>query len=75
MQAAQNQRRRKPSYTLPFLYEGLEVLLIFIVIAIFEGSLQMKEWGSFSYALGIIWFMYTLYKLSKVLGRASDLKR
>lgn len=75
MQAAQNQRRRKPSYAFPFLYVGLEVLLIFIVITILEGSLQIKEWSPFSYSLGIIWFIYTLYKLSKVLGRTSDFKK
>ena len=75
MQAAQNRRRRRVSYAVPFLYEGLEVLLILIVITIFEGSPQMGEWSVFSYAIGAIWFLYTLYKLGKVLSRESDLQR
>lgn len=75
MQAVQNRRRRRVSYAVPFLYEGLEVLLILIVITILEGSPQIGEWSVFSYALGTSWFLYTLYKLGKILGRESDLQR
>jgi len=69
MLAAHEKRRKEPSYTIPFLYEALEVVLIWIVFSIFEGSMNILEWGAFSYIVASVWFLYTFYKLRKVLQR------
>lgn len=75
MQYLHDKRRKEPSYTVPFLYEGLEVLLIVIVFGILEGTLNIREWSFVSLSLGTVWFLYTLYKLSKVLSRQTPHKR
>lgn len=75
MQEKHSKRRRRPSYTMPIFFAGLEGLLIVIVFSILEGSLNIKEWGLLSYSFGTIWLFYTLYKTNKVLNRETDLKK
>ena len=69
MQMSNEHRRKKPSLAIPLLYEVLELLLIWVVFSIFEGTLNVTEWGLLSYALSSVWFLYTLYKLKTVLSR------
>jgi len=69
MIAAQNKRRTEPSYTVPFVFEGFEVALIWITFSIYEGSFNVQVWSSVSYFLSAVWAVYTLYKLKKVLIR------
>jgi len=69
MLSAHEKRRKEPSYTIPFLYEALEVILIWIVFGIFEGSMNILHWSVLSYVLAGAWFLYTFYKLRKVLQR------
>ena len=69
MLSAHEKRRKEPSYTVPFLYEALEIMLIWIVFGIFEGSMNILQWGTLSYIVSGIWFLYTFYKLRKVLQR------
>jgi hypothetical protein len=67
-----NERRRKhPSYTSPFLFEILELTLIWIVFGLFEGTLDLFAWSMLSYSIAGLWVMYTLHKLNKVLDRQS----
>ena len=70
-----NERRRKhPSYTSPFLFEVLELTLIWIVFGIFEGTLDLFQWSVLSYSVASLWAMYTIYKLNKVLDRQTQHK-
>ena len=69
MQTTHERRRREPSYTMPIIFEVLEVSLIWIVFGIFEGTLDISQWGLVSYGLSSVWFLYTFYKLKKVLSR------
>ena len=70
-----NERRRKnPSYTSPFLFEILELTLIWIVFGILESTLDLLQWGVLSYSAAGIWIIYTLYKLNKVLDRQTQHK-
>jgi len=69
MLAAQDQRRKQPSYTMPFFFEALELTLIWVVFGIFEATLDITQWSIFSYGLAAVWFLYTFYKLQKVLER------
>ncbi len=64
-----DRRRSTPSYTIPFVFEGLEMLLIWIVFSIMEGSLNISSWSVVSYILAFGWFMYTVHKLTRVLSR------
>lgn len=65
-----NDRRRKtPSYVVPFLYELLEMVMIWIVFSLFEGTVDISTWSLMSYGLAGSWFMYTFYKLMRVLNR------
>jgi hypothetical protein len=74
MQVSDEHRRNKPSYTVPFLYIGLEVVLIWIVFSIYEGTLNIMGWGLLSYTLSSVWLLYTLYKLKTVLDRQGKYK-
>ncbi len=69
MLAIHDQRRKKPSYLIPFLFEVLELIMIWTVFAIVETSLDITQWSSLSYGLTLICFFYTIYKLQKVLSR------
>jgi len=69
MLAAHEKRRKTPSYTMPFFYEILEIMLIWVVFSIIEGNMNILAWNMFSYAVAGTWFLYTVYKLRKVLIR------
>lgn len=74
MQSSHERRRKEPSYTMPFLFEILEISLIWIVFGIFEGTLNILEWGLISYGLSSVWFIFTMYKLNNVLDRQTEHK-
>ncbi len=74
MHVTHDRRRKEPSYTMPFLFEGLEVVLIWIVFGIAEGTFDIAAWSIISYILASAWFGYTAYKLRKVLNRQSAYK-
>lgn len=69
MLVSHEKRRREPSYSIPFFFEGLEIVLIWIVFSLFEGSINIFDWSIISYSLSAVWFIYTFYKLRKVLNR------
>jgi len=69
MLAAHEKRRKEPSYTIPFVFEALEIILIWIVFGILEGSMDIMQWSTISYLVAGAWFLYTFYKLRKVLQR------
>lgn len=69
MQTPDERRRKKPSYLLPFMYEILEITLMLIVFGIFEGTFNIFEWSVMSYSLSSAWFIFSMYKLNKVLSR------
>ena len=69
MLASHEKRRREPSYTIPFFYEGLELTLIWIVFSLIEGTSNIYAWSILSYLGASTWFMFTFYKLRKVLDR------
>ena len=69
MIAAQDKRRTEPSYTIPFVFEGFEIALIWITFSIYEGSFNVQAWSAVSYFLAAVWCIHTLYKLRKVLIR------
>lgn len=64
-----NKRRREPSYTIPFIFEILEMIMIWIVFSIMEGTMNVMQWSTVTYILSFTWLLYTLYKLTKVLDR------
>ena len=74
MNAAHERRRREPSYTMPFVFEALEVVLIWIVFGIAESTFDVTQWSLVSYGLALVWFIYTSYKLKKVLDRQARYK-
>ena len=69
MQSIDERRRKKPSYILPFLFEILELALIWVVFGIYEGTFNIMEWGMLSYSLSAAWFIFSIYKLNRVLDR------
>lgn len=69
MHASHERRRKEPSYTMPFIFEALELVLIWIVFGIFEGTFNVMHWSIISYMAALIWISYTIYKLIKVLKR------
>ena len=69
MLATTDRRRHTPSYTIPFIFESLEIIMIWIVFSIVEGSFRMAEWSVVSHVLALGWLLYTLYKLTRVLDR------
>lgn len=69
MLAAHEKRRKNPSYAIPFLYEILEIMLIWIVFGLLEGSINIFTWSIYSYIVSGAWFIYTIYKLRRVLMR------
>jgi len=71
MLAAYDQRRKKPSYTIPFFFEALELVMIWMVFSIAEASMNVTQWNTITYALAFAWLVYTLHKLKKVLIRQS----
>ncbi len=74
MHIAHDRRRRNPSYTMPFVFEALEMVLIWIVFGIAEGSLDIMQWSFISYGLSLTWFIYTFVKLGKILSRQNAYK-
>jgi len=74
MHAAHERRRKEPSYTMPLLFEALEVVLIWIVFGIVESTFDVTQWGFASYGLASLWLLYTAYKLMKVLKRQATYK-
>ena len=74
MHASHERRRQNPSYTMPFVFEALEMVLIWIVFGIAEGSLDVMQWSLISYGLSLVWFVYTFIKLGKVLNRQNAYK-
>ncbi len=64
-----DRRRHEPSYSTPFIFEALELLMIWIVFSILEGTLNVMNWTLVSYILALVWFFYTFYKLTRVLRR------
>jgi len=75
MHATSERRRKDPSYTTPFVFEGLEIVLIWIVIGIFESTLNIMHWSFVSYLVASVWFVYTFKKLKKVLDRQTMHRR
>ena len=69
MLSGEDKRRTEPSYTIPFVFEAFEVALIWITFSIYEGTFNVEMWSVVSYSLSIVWAIYTLYKLRKVLVR------
>lgn len=69
MLVAHEKRRKEPSYAVPFLYEILEIILIWVVFSLIEGSINIFIWSIFSYFVASTWFLYTIYKLRRVLMR------
>ncbi|PHR55271.1 MAG: hypothetical protein COA44_11230 [Arcobacter sp.] len=69
MLATHEKRRKEPSYTIPFLYEILELALIWIFFSLIEGTTNITQWGLLSYSGSSVWFIYTFYKLKRVLNR------
>jgi hypothetical protein len=74
MFSVNDQRRKKPSYAIPFFFEVLELVMIWIVLGIAEASLDITQWHTVTYVLGLTWLIYTLYKLNKVLIRQTQHK-
>ncbi|PHR55272.1 MAG: hypothetical protein COA44_11235 [Arcobacter sp.] len=72
MHVADERRSKHPSITTPFLFEGLELILIWVVFGIVEGSLNVFAWSLISYVLSFIWVGYTVSKLLRVLKRQSE---
>ena len=69
MSVTNERRRKQPSYTSPFLFEVLELILIWIVFGVLEGTFDLSQWSVLSYFFAGLWAMYTIYKLNKVLDR------
>lgn len=75
MLATYDQRRKNPSYTIPFFFEALELVMIWMVFSIVEVSMDITQWHTVTYVLAFLWLVYTLHKLKKVLIRQSIHKR
>ena len=71
MHSEQKRRNKKSSITTPFLFEVLELILIWIVFGIFEGTLNVFAWGLISYGFSAVWVIYTIMKLKRVIKRQS----
>ena len=69
MLSTTNRRRHTPSYSIPFIFESLEVLMIWIVFSIFEGTFKIADWSLVSSIFAFVWLLYTFYKLARVLDR------
>ena len=69
MLICQNKRRKEPSFIVPFIFELLEMIMIWIVFGVIEGTLDIMQWSLNSYILSSLWSLYTLYKLKKILRR------
>ncbi|MDF1881943.1 hypothetical protein JHD50_11650 [Sulfurimonas sp. MAG313] len=74
MHVAHERRTQHPNAVTPFLFEGLELLLIWIVFGIIEGTLNVSGWSIMSYGLSLIWMGYTISKLLRVLKRQQEHK-
>lgn len=74
MHTVNDRRRHKPSYTIPFVFEALEVVMIWIVFGIVESTFDVTQWSWISWGLALAWFAYTAYKLKRVLNRQENYK-
>ena len=45
MSVTNERRRKQPSYTSPFLFEVLELILIWIVFGVLEGTFDLSQWS------------------------------
>lgn len=62
-------RRANPSFTVPFVFFSLEVLLGGLILSLIELTPNPYEWSVVSYALGAGWIIYSAKKLVRVLLR------
>jgi len=62
-------RRRRPSYIVPLIFFGLELLLMFLLISLFNWEINPLQWNVYSYPIFLIWIIYISAKLYLVLRR------
>lgn len=62
-------RRKRPSYVIPFLFFFLEMVLMWLLIGIFNWSLDITQWHTVSFAVAAVWIIFSSVKLAIVLKR------
>ncbi len=62
-------RRKRPSYVIPIVFFCLELVLIWLVISLFNWSIDITKWHIASYFVTAVWLIFISIKLSIVLKR------
>lgn len=62
-------RKRRSSYAVPLLYFLLELVMMWLVIALFSWDLDIRHWGLYAYAGLALWLSYSSLKLAIVIKR------
>ncbi len=62
-------RRKNPSYAIPILFFSLELILMWLVLGIFNWTLDIQQWHTYTYPISVIWIIFSGAKLVFVLKR------
>lgn len=62
-------RRKNPSYAIPVLFFCLELILMWLVLGIFNWTLDITQWHTYTYPVSLIWIIFSTAKLFFVLKR------
>lgn len=68
----QKQERRKKRYVIPIIYFLLEVILVWLVLAIINVDFHMERWNPLSYVALFVASGYSLYKTYKIYCRQKN---
>lgn len=62
-------RRKRPSLIIPLVFFLLEMILMYLVMALINWDLSLYQWNNYTYPFVVIWFIYSSLKLYFVLKR------
>jgi hypothetical protein len=62
-------RRKRPSYAMPFLYFFLEMVLMYLTLALLNWNLILTQWSPYSFLVVVLWLLFSSAKLRIVLKR------
>ncbi len=62
-------RRKNPSYVIPILFFCLELILMWLVLGIFNWTLDIAQWQTLTYIIALMWIVFSGAKLVFVFKR------
>jgi len=71
----EKQEKRKKRIFIPLIYFGLEILLYWLILSLFEINFKLYEWHLLSKMIFILFILYAFSKMIHIYKRQKNLKK